>query len=186
MDGSRDIRWSAETTGREFKVSVEHARPKSWLKSVSAFANTLGGVVVFGIDDASHQIVGIEDAQAEVAFISRAIRDRIDPLPRFEVEMREEAGRPTIALHVHADSHPPYYYCGDGRREAYVRNGDRSELADAERLNELILKGTNRTWDSLDSGIARDRASFTVLKATYAPFVRDMICRKATLSRLAW
>ena len=40
-----------EKTDCEFKVVVERAKPKSWLKSVSAFANTVGGTIVFGIDD---------------------------------------------------------------------------------------------------------------------------------------
>ena len=33
----------AECTAYDFKVMLEESRPKSWLKSVSAFANTMGG-----------------------------------------------------------------------------------------------------------------------------------------------
>ena len=161
--------WGVEGTDREFKLAVEHDRPKSWLKSVSAFANTFGGSIVFGVEDGSHEVVGIEDPQGELEFVAGSIRTRIEPLPRFDVVGREvEPGRHVVVLTVHADAHPPYYYHADGRYEAYVRNGDRSEPADPERLNELILKGSNRTWDGLDSGIVRERASFTVLKATYA------------------
>ena len=32
-------RWSAEATECDFKVALEVKKPKSWLKSVSAFAN---------------------------------------------------------------------------------------------------------------------------------------------------
>ena len=35
----------------DFKESVEKKKTKSWLKSVSAFANTKGGSLFFGIDD---------------------------------------------------------------------------------------------------------------------------------------
>ena len=38
----------SETTDCDFKEAVERARPKSWLKSVSAFANTKGGTLLFG------------------------------------------------------------------------------------------------------------------------------------------
>ena len=41
----------AECTAYDFKVMLEESRPKSWLKSVSAFANTLGGSLCFGIDN---------------------------------------------------------------------------------------------------------------------------------------
>ena len=38
-----------EGTHIDFKESLELEKPKSWLKSVSAFANTDGGFVIFGI-----------------------------------------------------------------------------------------------------------------------------------------
>ena len=41
----------AECTVYDFKVMLEEKKPKSWLKSVSAFANGLGGSLFFGIDN---------------------------------------------------------------------------------------------------------------------------------------
>ena len=41
----------AESTAYDFKVLLEEKKPKSWLKSVSAFANGLGGSLFFGIDN---------------------------------------------------------------------------------------------------------------------------------------
>ena len=41
----------AEATEIDFKVALEVKKPKSWLKSVSAFANGIGGVLLFGVDD---------------------------------------------------------------------------------------------------------------------------------------
>ena len=40
-----------ETTYYDKKGQVEIKKPKSWCKSVSAFANTLGGFLIFGIND---------------------------------------------------------------------------------------------------------------------------------------
>ena len=165
----------SETTDCDYKSAVERAKPKSWLKSVSAFANTAGGVLAFGIDDATHEVVGLADAQADADFISEKIKERIEPLPRFEIDATSESDRDTLLVRVHADAHPPHYYSADGRREAYVRVGNQSVVAPPEVLNELILRGTNRTWDGLDSQIPRDRASFTVLRATYANRMRDSL-----------
>lgn len=39
-----------EDSACDFKESVEHKQPKSWLKSISAFANGMGGTLVFGVD----------------------------------------------------------------------------------------------------------------------------------------
>lgn len=41
----------AKCTAYDFKVMLEERNPKSWLKSVSAFANGLGGSLFFGIDN---------------------------------------------------------------------------------------------------------------------------------------
>ena len=41
----------AECTAYDFKLMLEEKKPKSWLKSVSAFANGLGGSLFFGIDN---------------------------------------------------------------------------------------------------------------------------------------
>ena len=41
----------AEATECDFKVALEMKKPKSWLKSVSAFANSIGGTLFFGVAD---------------------------------------------------------------------------------------------------------------------------------------
>ena len=41
----------AECTAYDFKLMLEEKKPKSWLKSVSAFANGLGGSLFFDIDN---------------------------------------------------------------------------------------------------------------------------------------
>lgn len=69
--------WGVEGTDREFKLNVEHDRPKSWLKSVSAFANTFGGTIVFGVEDGSHRVIGVAEPQKELEFVSGLIRARI-------------------------------------------------------------------------------------------------------------
>ena len=40
-----------ETTEYDKKAALEVKKPKSWCKSVSAFANTLGGALIFGMAD---------------------------------------------------------------------------------------------------------------------------------------
>ena len=40
-----------EATEYDKKETLEERRPKSWLKSVSAFANGNGGVLLFGVAD---------------------------------------------------------------------------------------------------------------------------------------
>ena len=53
-----------EATAYDKKEQLEVKRPKSWLKSVSAFANGEGGTLVFGIND-DDQVVGLADAESD-------------------------------------------------------------------------------------------------------------------------
>ena len=41
----------AEATECDFKVALETKKPKSWLKSVSAFSNGIGGTLIFRYSD---------------------------------------------------------------------------------------------------------------------------------------
>lgn len=69
-----------ETTEYDKKQAVEMKKPKSWLKSVSAFANGIGGMLIFGIADDETE-VGIENIKEASEFISQKIKERIEPIP---------------------------------------------------------------------------------------------------------
>lgn len=60
----------SECTAYDFKVALEEAKPKSWLKSVSAFANGEGDSLFFGVDN-DHRVVGLDDVQHVTKAVSR-------------------------------------------------------------------------------------------------------------------
>ena len=64
---------------------LEEKKPKSWLKSVGAFANGLGGSLFFGIDN-DGIVKGLDDVQHVCETISSKIRDYMDPLPEVEMD----------------------------------------------------------------------------------------------------
>lgn len=156
----------AEATECDFKSELEKKKPKSWLKSVSAFANGIGGTLFFGVDN-SHAIIGLTDIQADVEFISSRIKERIVPIPDFVLTPRKENGKEILTLDVKAGHNTPYYYTADGVKQAYVRIGSESIPAPDYLLNELILKGSHRTSDTISTDYRKDDYSFTLLEATY-------------------
>lgn len=156
----------AEATEYDFKVALEVKKPKSWLKSISAFANGIGGTLFFGIDN-DRNIIGLADTQTDAETISRLIKERITPLPNFVLSPIQEQGKNLLTLTVFAGRSTPYYYKADGVMEAYIRIGNESVFAPDYVVNELILKGTNRSYDSLVSDIKKEDYSFTLFEATY-------------------
>lgn len=77
------ISMGVEATKIDYKLNLEQEKPKSWLKSVSAFANTSSGQILFGYTDNSHEAVGLDNPQAVASKISELIEGRISPHVRF-------------------------------------------------------------------------------------------------------
>ena len=138
----------AECTTYDFKVMLEEKKPKSWLKSVSAFANGLGGSLFYGIDN-DGIVKGLDDVQHVCETISSKILDYMDPLPEVEMIPHDIDDLHILQLKVNSGHYTPYYYVGDGQRIAFVRIGDESLPATAEQMVRLVLKGSNKTFDSL-------------------------------------
>ena len=55
------------------------------MKSISAFANGIGGTLLFGVVDKTKEIKGISDTQELGEKISRLIEKHLIPLPAFEL-----------------------------------------------------------------------------------------------------
>lgn len=156
-----------EASKADYKEQLEEKKPRSWLKSVSAFANTHGGHLIFGVKNEPRTVVGLADPQAVISKASELIKARIDPAPRYMVQVVEIEGKVCVDLEVQNGPAYPYYYAADGVRVAYVRHGDQSVEATARELNELILKGMNQTFDALPSPYRVGDVSFTLLAATF-------------------
>ena len=159
-------RWIAEATECDFKVALETRKPKSWLKSVSAFANGIGGTLFFGIRD-DREIIGLEDVQADAEAISRLIKERITPFPDFILTPEKENGKDLLVLTVSPGRSTPYYYKADGVMEAYIRMGNESVIAPNYVLNQLLLKGMNRTYDALISEYDFKDYAFSKMREQY-------------------
>lgn len=145
---------------------LEEKKPKSWLKSVSAFANGIGGSLFFGIDN-DGEIKGLADVQSVCETISSKIRDYMDPLPDVEMLPLEIDGKEILQVMVSAGNYTPYYYVGDGQRVAFIRVGDESLPATAEQMVRLVLKGSNKTYDSLFTDYKAEDNTFVILANTF-------------------
>ena len=156
----------AECTAYDFKLMLEEKKPKSWLKSVSAFANGSGGSLFFGIDNDGN-VKGLDDVQYICETVSCKIRDYMDPLPKVEMIPQEIDGLYILQLKVNSGHYTPYYYVGDGQRVAFVRIGDESIPATAEQMVRLVLKGSNKTFDSLVTDYRAEDNTFVILANTF-------------------
>lgn len=154
----------SEGTVHEFKSELNLQKPKSWLKTVSAFANsTTGGTIYIGITDV-HQIVNVNDIQNLSKKISESIVGKMDPVPIFHLEPVKVDNKKILILEVKAGNNTPYYFVDSGTRIAFIRMGEESIPAPKHILHSLILKGMNQTYDSIISSERIENHTFLYLK----------------------
>lgn len=157
---------NVESTNIDFKEKVEVNKPKSWLKTVSAFANSNGGILLFGVRDVDRKPVGLINIKEDAEKVSELINSKIVPLPRFELTTFIDNNKNYMEIKVGDGPRTPYYYENDGRKEAFIRSGNQSIAAPKHILDNLILKGQNTTFDELPSKYKISDISFTLLNAS--------------------
>lgn len=160
-----------EATAYDKKQALEEKRPKSWCKSVCAFANGEGGALVFGIAD-DGTVVGLANPEQDADKISEIIKSRLDPIPEFRLRFEKVEDKTLVILDIQPGSDTPYYYSSDGVLETYVRVGNESVKASAVEQKRLILKGRNTTWDTQLSGYNVNDFAFTKLRERYKKWTR--------------
>ncbi len=155
-----------ETNLYDKKEKIERNKVKSWLKSVSAFSNNNGGKILFGITE-DNEIKGLDDFKGDSEFISETIKTRIDPIPEFDMEIKEFSEGTIIILSIFQGRNTPYYFIESGSRTAYKRVGNQSVIATSVDLLNLTLKGQKQTYDSLLSDKHVDNVTFKELRIEY-------------------
>ena len=166
-----------ETTQYDKKILPDFRKPKSWLKSVSAFANGLGGKLIFGVAD-DDTLVGIEHPKEVSEKISEAIKDKMDPVPQIDLQIKVVNGKTLVILEVVQGRDTPYYFAGDGMHTAYVRIGNQSVRAQAHDLKRMVLRAERRSLDSLSTDYPRSKYTFFELQRLYKKQTRIVLEEK--------
>ena len=171
-----------ETTDYDKKLALEAKKPKSWCKSVSAFANGVGGTLIFGVTN-DNEVRGLLDAEKDAEIISEQIKTRLDPIPEFHLSFyRTEDDKTLILLNIRQGEETPYYYLADGVMEAYVRLGNESVKADATELKRLVLRGKNSSYDALATNYSVSDYAFSKLRERYKAWTGESLDDKELVS----
>lgn len=129
-----------ESRDLEYKQSYS----RSFLKTVSAFANQEGGRVLFGVTDDGVP-VGLEDPVQLRLDIENAINDSLSPRPEYSLDTKELQGVPVVWLTVRAGTEKPYLY----HSKAYKRADAATVPVTDFELRRLLLAGQHRAYEEL-------------------------------------
>lgn len=148
----RGLRMERESKTLEYKEQIT----RTFLKTVSAYANYGSGKIVFGISD-DGIILGLDNPEQLCLNIENMINDNLSPIPDYSLEICRNQ---TIVLTVFEGLYKPYLY----RSKAYKRNDSATIEVNRLDLNRLVLDGMNQTFEEQISN--EQNLTFQTLETT--------------------
>lgn len=125
----------------EFKRKF--SSPEKIAKEMIAFANSKGGMILFGVDD-DRTIVGVESEKGELELIDTAARFYCEPEIKYEAEIASIKKSDVVVVNIPESTNKPHKLLTDNKdceTKVYIRYKDKCVLASRETIN--ILKGSN-------------------------------------------
>ena len=124
--------------GKTLEYKRDLSTPDGLLKTLVAFANTAGGVLVVGVEDGTRRVIGIPDVLAAEERLSNMVVDSI--LPRLVPDIEIVPWRKThvLVVQVYPSAARPHYLGRLGPEAgAFVRVGSTTRRADAAQIEEM-------------------------------------------------
>ncbi|MCL8009364.1 putative DNA binding domain-containing protein [Gelidibacter japonicus] len=121
-------------------------------KTIVAFANDSGGILLLGIKDVPRAIVGIDESdlfKLEES-ISASIIDSCSPTILPDISFLRVGDKYLLKIKIAKGNNPPYHLKSKGiEAGTYIRVGSSNRLANQELIEELNRKRNNISFDSL-------------------------------------
>jgi predicted HTH transcriptional regulator len=147
MDVERLLR---QSEGKSLEFKRDFSNKQNLLKTLVAFANTAGGVVLIGLEDKNHTIKGVESPLDLEEAISSSIYDNITPKLVPEIEVLSWRDRTLLGIEVFPSPNRPHYLTKQGLHNGtYIRVGSSNRVADNTIIDELRRQVKHQSYDEL-------------------------------------
>lgn len=167
--GDNEFRVTArESTDLEFKRDMALATFRKSLKTIAAFANKNGGIIVFGVSDNPRMLVGLNAQVLDEGQQSEQIAAAISPIPTTHFYTCELHGRAVGVLLVEPLSKPPAIAIKDlsgaqgsdnilRKGIVYTRRRGQTAPIAGEEFSQLLLSRDERIRSEIFSYLGRGR-----------------------------
>ena len=147
LDRLRGYEWNDV----EFK-RAQRGVPKSAYETVSAFSNTEGGWLVFGVGDGAHgfELVGVLDVDRVQNDFLSVLRsgEKLNRVIGAKEQLVEEGGKALLVFEIpEARKHDkPVYVDGDIRR-SFIRRGAGDERCTQDEIERMLRDASDERYD---------------------------------------
>lgn len=134
--------------GKTFECKRDLSSPQNLLKTLVAFANSAGGLLLIGVADATREVIGLpEPLQAEEQ-LCNLIADGISPRLVPNVELVAHGDLNLLLVEVFPSSQRPHHLIRQGPEQGvFVRLGSTNRQADSALIDELRRSVSGAAFD---------------------------------------
>ncbi len=104
-------------------------------KEMIAFANTKGGLILFGVDD-NKEIIGVESEKAEAELIEEAATDYCEPPLKYNLEFIDVNGKEIVIVNIPESDNKPH------RLQDYNTDFDITKALVCIRVNDKSIQAS--------------------------------------------
>ncbi len=126
-----------ETQNTEFKETWKD----DYMHTLSAFANTDGGVLIIGKNDKG-ETVGINNVKYLLENLPNKISQKLGIYP--SIELSEENNKQLVEIHINTYDVPISF-----NGKYYIRRGSTTQQLTDKELNRFLLQKSRTSWESL-------------------------------------
>jgi ATP-dependent DNA helicase RecG len=169
--------------GRQLELKRELSHFDGLLRTVVAFLNDIGGLIVVGVLDESREITGLTENEVETYLerIPQAIGDAIEPSAPVSVRTRTFHDATVVEIEVYPGTRKPYFIKSEGiPKGVFVRAGSHTKRASEEQLEELTQASRGIAFDSQPVACVKvDDLDPHLLKQLYRGAIPDIATLRA-------
>lgn len=119
---------------------------------ISAFANMPGGgFLVFGIDNKTANVTGIDKTKEDniIERLASLCRDGVNPLVKIDHSIETFRGEELLFVYIQESAIKPVHLIHKTIEDSFIRSGGTTRKASRQEVGALMLNSKSPTWEEL-------------------------------------
>ncbi len=141
---------------------------------MDAFANCEGGTLYVGVNDETHELVGLKRASVDyqVQTFIKNVKEhfQLSPVYSFKYTLfknNEGEERFLLEIKIEESTAKPLVLTYDGIPSIYVRGEGRTSSATSEQIRQMVLSTSSLDFDCIKTNVPYNKDDFKLLFAAY-------------------
>jgi predicted HTH transcriptional regulator len=157
--------------GKTLEFKRDLSSPDGVLRSLIAFANTAGGILLVGVEDSTRQVRGVKDVLLEEERLTNLLASQVEPRLVPDIEILPWRRTNILAVQVYPSLSRPHYLKKLGFPDGvFVRLGSTNRRAEASLIEEMRRYARQESFDEQPLPELNSEAiDFRVASELFAP-----------------